>query len=109
MSTVSDSRDLALVLGDSHVYWLGRFVSNSMVRFGSGPDFQGDNCCIRFSGFRGGSVDSLRQVTSLLAAEVPRVVVLALGGNDINSTTDHALLVGMRLFEFTKSLVSRGC
>ena len=71
-STVSDQRDLALVIGDSHVYWLwlGRFMSNSMLRFGSGPDFLGDNCRIRFIGFWGGSIDSLGQVTSLLAAGV---------------------------------------
>ena len=108
MSTVSDSRDFALVLGDSHVYWLGRFVANSMVRFGSGPDFMGDNCRIRFNGFRGGSVDSLERVTSLLAAGIPRVIILAIGGNDIDSVTDHPLLVGMRVFELAKSLVSRG-
>ena len=108
MSTVSNSRDLALVLGDSHVYWPGRFVANSMVRFGSGHDFTGDNCRIRFNGFRGGSADSLERVTSLLAAGIPRVIILAIGGNDIDSATDHPLLVGMRVFELAKSLVSRG-
>ena len=45
---------------------------------------------------------------SLLAAGVPRVVILAIRGNDIDSATDHALLVGMRVFIFVKSLVSRG-
>ena len=81
-----------------------------ILRFGLGPDFQGTDCCIRFSGFRGGtvaSVGSLRRVTSLLTAEVPRLVVLALGGNDLDSATDHLLLVGMRVFELAKS-VSRG-
>ena len=42
---------------------------------------------------------------SLLAAGV---VILAIGGNDIDFATDHALLVGKRVFEFVKSLVSRG-
>ena len=86
MSTVSDTRQLAVLLGDSHVFWLGRFVADYMVRFGSGPDFQGTDCCIRFSGFRGGtvaSVGSLGRLTSLLTAEVTRIVVLALGGNDL--------------------------
>ena len=110
LSTVLFTRQLALVLGDSHVYWLGGFVAEYILRFGSGPDFQGTDCCIRFSSFRGGtvaSVGSLRRVTSLLTAEVPRVVVLALGGNDLDSATDHLLLVGMRVFELAKS-VSRG-
>ena len=35
------------------------FVPNSVLRFGSGPDFQGTNCRIQFGGFRGGSVDSI--------------------------------------------------
>ena len=82
-----------------------------MLHFGSGnPDFQGTDCCIRFSGFRGGTIDSvgsLGQVASLLAAGVPRVVVLALRGNDIDSSSDHALLVSMRLFGLAKILVSQ--
>ena len=53
---------------------------------------------------------ALRQVVSLWAAADPQVVVLALGGNDLDSASDHALLVGVRLFELAKSLVSRtGC
>ena len=36
------------------------------------------------------------------------MVIFAIGGNDIDSATDHALLVGMRVFEFAKSLVSGG-
>ena len=57
MSNVSDARQLALAIGDSKVYWFGQFVADSMLRFGSGPDFEGTDCCIRFSGFRGGTVD----------------------------------------------------
>ena len=30
-----------------------------------------------------------------------------LGGSDLDSASDHALLVGMRVFELAKSLVSR--
>ena len=56
---ISDSRHLLLILGNSHVYWLGHFVPNTVLCFGSGPDFQGTNCRIRFGGFRGGSVDSI--------------------------------------------------
>ena len=33
MSNVSDAGQLALVIGDSNVYWLGQFVADSMLPF----------------------------------------------------------------------------
>ena len=76
-----------LVLGDSHVYWLGAFGdavgSRACLRdftVGVQP------CAVKFMGLRGGSVTSIRspEVMSRVCAYQPDVVILSLGGNDLD-------------------------
>ena len=102
---------LALILGDSHVCWLGRLVSSSGIRFGTGSSFVGTDCHFKFAGFRGGSVSSVRDdgaVDRLLDLQMPAIVVLCLGGNDVYGSPESVLTVGMRLYEYAQSLLARG-
>ena len=108
---MASSRELVWIVGDSHVFWLGRFVASTEVSF-SNSLLECLDCQIGFHGYRGGPVPSLAANTDLkrkLAVEVPSVCVLSVGGNDL----DHAgppqtLLVGMRLYELAKELISMG-
>ncbi|KAK2158207.1 hypothetical protein NP493_1814g00032 [Ridgeia piscesae] len=87
---------LALILGDSHVCWLERFVSSSGIRFGTGSSFVGTDCHFKFAGFRGGSVSSVRDdgaVDRLLDLQMPAIVVLCLGGNDVYGSPESVLTV----------------
>lgn len=111
MAVYTDSKALALVLGDSHVFWLERFVASSAIRFGTGSAVEGTDCRFRFAGFRGGNVASVsddRAVAQLLELELPRIVIISLGGNDVYSGREHVLKVGMRLFELAQALVAKG-
>ncbi|KAK2171534.1 hypothetical protein NP493_1056g01004 [Ridgeia piscesae] len=102
---------LALVLGDSHVCWLEHFVSSSGVRFETGSSFNGTDCHFKFAGFRGGYVSSLCDdsvVDRLLELQMPSIVVLCLGGNDVYGTQEPVLTVGMHLYEYAQSLIARG-
>ncbi|KAK2171537.1 hypothetical protein NP493_1056g01015 [Ridgeia piscesae] len=88
---------LALVLGDSHVCWLERFVSSSGIRFETGSSFVGTDCHFKFAGFRGGHVSSVRDdsaVDRLLELQMPSIVVLCLGGNDVYGSQEPVLTVG---------------
>ena len=68
---------LALVLGDSHVYWLERFVSSPGIRFGTGSSVIGTDCQFKFAGYRGGIVSSVRDdadVLRLLDLNMPAIL-----------------------------------
>ena len=102
---------LALVLGDSHVSWLERFVSSSGIRFGTGSSVVGTDCHFKFAGYRGGIVSSVRDdadVLRLLDLHRPAIVVLCLSGNDVYGSRESVLTVGMRLYAYAQSLVARG-
>ena len=102
---------LALVLGDSHVCWLERFVSSSGIRFETGSSFVGTDCHFKLAGFRGGHVSSVRDdnaVVRLLELQMPSIVVLCLGGNDVYGSQEPVLTVGMHLYEYAQSLIARG-
>ena len=93
-----------LVLGDSHVSWLERFVSSSGIRFGTGSSVIdiaiGTDCHFKFAGYRGGIVSSVRDdadVLRLLDLHMPAIVVLCLAGNDVYGSRESVLTVGMRL------------
>ena len=55
---MATSRDVALILGDSHVFWLEKFVSATEVCY-SGSLLECMDCAIAFHGYRGGTVASL--------------------------------------------------
>ena len=94
----------ALVLGDSHVYWLERFANDQNL-----PGTTMRISEIRLEGIRGGGIESVKQVriTNLIRAFAPDIVVLHVGGNDIDGHKAPQL-IGMRLYELAKSLIARG-
>ena len=76
-----------LVLGDSHVYWLGAFGDTVGSRAGFRDFSVGvQPCAVEFLGLRGGSVTSIRSpdVMSRVAAYQPDVVILSVAGNDLD-------------------------
>ena len=101
---------LTLVLGDSHVCWLEQFVSWSGIRFETGLSFVGTDCHFKLAGFRGGHVSSVRDdnaVVRLLELQMPSIIVLCLGGNDVYGSLEPVLTVGMHLYEYAQSLIAR--
>ena len=109
------TKPLVLVLGDSHVYWLERFVASAEVDFAPGSFREGRDCRIAFKGYRGGTVTTMeknRGLDRLLEAELPAVVVLSVAGNAIDTAASMGTLttleVGMQLYNFAQVLVQRG-
>ena len=47
-------------------------------------------------------------VARRLTVEMPTIVVLCLGGNDVYGISGNVLVVGMRLYEYAQSLVAMG-
>ena len=60
-------KDLVLILGDSYVVWLERFVDSSAIRFCTGLPFEAADCRIQFAGFRGGGAALRLSVTMTLS------------------------------------------
>ena len=108
---MATSRDFAWILGDSHIFWLEKFVGATEVHY-SGSMLECMDCAIAFHEYRGGIVASLEGNSSLrrkLAKAIPNVVVLSFGGNDLdNAGTPQTLKVGMRLYEYAQALVTMG-
>ncbi|KAI0213658.1 hypothetical protein LSAT2_001284, partial [Lamellibrachia satsuma] len=89
------TKPLVLVLGDSHVYWLERFVASAEVDFAPGSFREGRDCRIAFKGYRGGTVTTMeknRGLDRLLEAELPAVVVLSVAGNAIDTAASMGTL-----------------
>ncbi|KAK2171535.1 hypothetical protein NP493_1056g01005 [Ridgeia piscesae] len=100
---------LALVLGDSHVCWLERFVSSSGICFETGSSFVGTDCHFKFAGFRGGHVSSVRDdsaVDRLLELQMPNIAVLCLGGNDVYGSLEPVLTVETWLWFDTVDIIA---
>ena len=107
------TKPLVLILGDSHVYWLERFVASAEVDFAPGSFREGRDCRIAFKGYRGGTVTTMeknRGLDRLMEAELPAVVVLSVAGNAIDTAASMGttLEVGMQLYNFAQVLVQRG-
>ena len=78
------------ILGDSHVFWLTKIVRATDVRY-SGYLLECMDCATAFHEGNG----SLRRK---LASAMPSVVVLSVGGNDLDHAgTPQTLKIGMRL------------
>ena len=105
------SRELVWIVGDSYVFWLGRFVASTEVSF-SGSLLECLDSQISFHGYRGGSVPSLAASPDLkhkLAVEVPSVCILSVDGNDLeHAGPPQTLPVCMRLYELAKELIRIG-
>ena len=55
------AKPLVLVLGDSYVYWLERFVASTEVDFAPGSVCKGLDCRIAFKGYWGGMVANMEK------------------------------------------------
>ena len=104
-------RDFAWILGDSHIFWLEKFVGATEVHY-SVSLLECMDCAITFHGYRGGTAASLEGNSGLrrkLANAIPNVVVLSVGGNDLdNAGTPQTLKVGIRLYQYAQALVTMG-
>ena len=98
-----------LVLGDSHVFWLERFHKEQRLVI--------PNLCMRAEdhvgmlGIRGGTVPSLKSAMTVkfIKTFAPELVILHVGGNDLDSKSrPPPQLVGMRIFECAKQIISLG-
>ena len=85
-----------LVLGDSHVYWLGAFGDSvgSMACF-SNFSVSVQPCAVELLCIRGGSITSIRSpdVMYRVAAYKPDVVSLSVAGNDLDKRHCQPTLV----------------
>ena len=100
-----------LMLGDSHVHWLSKFVAAEMPL--CQQDLAVSGCEINYRGVRGGTVTSLRNdaILGLRASGPgqPDVVIIHAGGNDIDNTGgDPPQLVGMHLYTLARDMVLCG-
>ena len=106
------ANSLAWILGDSHVFRLERFVASAEIRVESGTLVECTDCRIGFEGFHDATVASLqrhRGVYRKLAASLPNIVVLSVGGNDLDTAGGPGTLeVGRRMCEYAQALVGRG-
>ena len=113
MHTQSDALKV-LIVGDSNVYWLWRFASAALpTQFGVATEFgvDGHNCNVHCLGTRGATLDSLSSPAGRqrIASEAADVIVLHIGGNDIDCVRgDPPQAVGMRMFMFAQYLVKMG-
>ena len=101
-----------LVLGHSHVYWLGAFAGSTSPS-GLFADFsvRGHACDVRYLGLRGATASSLRApaVRSQIASFGADVVVLHVGRNDLDgkSAPDPCMVAG-DLQRFASELLAMG-
>ena len=100
------------IVGDSHVHWLNRFVSDGeLTRPGTPAGWALDksNCRVRCFGRRGATLRTARALVPQITAQSPDIVVLHVGGNDIDCQYGPPpQAVGMAVFCFAKTLVARG-
>ena len=97
-----------VVVGDSHVFWLHRFrrendLPGIIEDNGNGP--------IKFIGVRGGTVRSLSSpgVIETIAKLSPAIVVIHVGGNDIDNARGFPPQgVGMQIYELAKRYRAEG-
>ena len=113
MSRFCNVKSLVLVIGDSHVFWLKQFIVSSDVRVCPGTSvFEAQDCRVKFAGYRGGTTRSLSshsEIAQILDRELPRVAVLSVGANDIDTPCRaETLKAGMRLYELAKTLIRHG-
>ena len=101
-----------VIIGDSHLHWLGRFVSDGeMIRPGTPTRWALDkaNCSVRCIGRRGAPLHTIRAMSPLIAAQSPEIVVMHVSGNDIDCRSGSPpQAVGMAVFCFAKTLIAMG-
>ena len=100
-----------LILGDSHITWLDRFVRATRPGRTDGFAVDGHNCVVRCVGRPGATLLHLRScaVRRRVDAEAAHVVILHVGGNDLDSLPSHQpQAIGMSVFMFAKQLVGQG-
>ena len=105
---MGDRPTKVLVLGDSHIHWLQRFIADDLAL--CPHDLHLTNCEVGYKGIRGGTVASLRSSFDFSkGATKPDAVILHIGGNDIdNASSIPPQFVGMQLYIFAKELVAAG-
>ena len=101
-----------LVLGHSHVYWLGAFAG-SVTPSGLFADFavRGHACDVRYLGLRGATASLLRApaVQSQIASFGADVVVLHVGGNDLDGkSASDPCVVACDLQRLASELLAMG-
>ena len=101
-----------VIVGDSQVHWLGRFVSDGeMTRPGTPAGWALDkaNCTVCCLGRRGATLRTVRAMGPMIAARSPEIVVIHVSGNDIDCRSGSPpQAVGMAVFCFAKTLIATG-
>ena len=99
------------IVGDSHVFWLERFVASTEVRF-SGSLLECQDCQIAFHGYRGGTVPSLAaspDLTRTLAGGVPSVCIISVGGNNFETCFIAILEPSTDFYDYCQCLCYPTC
>lgn len=103
-----------LILGDSHVFWSSRFVRSAGPSWpGVSVDFAVDGHGCRgpsFIGIRGGKISTMRDddLWDRISILNPGLVILHVGGNDVDSVGLSPQRVGAQLVDFARELVEFG-
>ena len=103
-----------LILGDSHVFWAARFVRSAGSSWpGVSMDFAVDGHGCRtpsFIGIRGGKLTTMRDddLWERISILNPGLVILHLGGNDVDSISSSSPGVGAQLVDFARELLEFG-
>ena len=80
-----------LILGDSHITWLDRFVRATRPGGTDGFVVDGHNCVVRCVGRPGATLPRLHTsaVRRRVEAEAAQIVILHVGGNVLDSLPSH--------------------
>ena len=100
-----------LILGDSHITWLDRFVRATRPGGTDGFVVDGNNCVVRCVARPGATMPLLRSsaVRRLVEAEAAQLVILHVGSNDLDLLpSQQPQAIGMGIFMFAKQLVGQG-
>ncbi len=99
-----------VIMGHSYVYWLQHFIENSAGAF---PAVTADWTLSQhgfsapvFFGVRGGTVAKINSggILTQVKTSNPALVVIQLGGNDLDDISSQPARIGMDIFDMARSL-----
>ena len=100
-----------LILGDSHITWLDRFVRGTRPSRTDGFVVDGHKCIVRCVARPGASLPRLRNsaIRRLVEVEATELVILHVGSNELDSLpAQQPQAISMGMCMFTKQLISQG-
>ena len=99
------------ICGHSHVKWLKHFIDNDEVdelgKINENFGIYMENISVKFLGFPGATIGRLKANTTKLTNLKPNVIILIIGGNDLDRDTGDPCQIAIDVFEYALSLISQ--